>query len=82
MLRTMLSVTLTVLRGVSTRCSICIGYDNKILRPSEIPIQIKEKRVLNLDFGFPGPTIEHGSQVTAGAVWLARSVHCWYIVSH
>ena len=47
MLRTMLLVTLTVLRGVSTRYSICILTTSKILGLFEIPIQrIKEKRVL------------------------------------
>ena len=33
MLRTMLSVTLTVLRGVSTRYSICIADNNLSVHP-------------------------------------------------
>ena len=36
MLRTMLSVTLTVLRGASTRYSICIAY---IIKPSFIELK-------------------------------------------
>ena len=44
MLRTMLSVTLTVLRGVSTRYSICIAYET-IISPVII-LGFEEKRVL------------------------------------